>query len=84
METIVSFFLARLVNAWDGIDMIVTWADQNVLAAIFFGYLFRELARYGVKKSPTKYDDLCLEMLDDAVSKAWAKMGETRAKVFKK
>jgi hypothetical protein len=84
METIVSFFLARIVNAWDGIELIVTWADQNVLAAIFFGYLLRELARYGVKKSPTHYDDLCLEMLDDACSKAWAKMAETRAKVFKK
>jgi len=84
MESIVSFVLVRVVNAWDGIDLIVNWADEHVLAAIFFGYLGRELVRYGVKKSPTPYDDICLEMFEDAVSKAWSKVGEVKSKVLKR
>jgi hypothetical protein len=84
METVISFVLARFVNAWDGIDLIVNWADGHVLAAIFFAYFLRELARYAVKKSPTRYDDLCLDMLEDAFSNAWAKVGEAREKMLKR
>jgi hypothetical protein len=83
MDSVIKFILARFVNAWSGIEIVITWADQNVLAAIFFAYLLRELARYGVKKSPTKYDDLCLEMLDDAFCSAWAKVTEVRGKLIK-
>ncbi len=80
METALKWLLSSATSGWEGISVIMTWANDNVLAAIFFGYLLRETAGYIVKKTPTKYDDIGLEIIEDAFRKAWSKVTLAKGK----
>lgn len=82
MDGIIQWVLTKLATGWSGIELIATWANENVLAAIFFGFLFREVARFIVKKTPTQYDDIGLEIVEDAIGKAFQKVAEAKAKVL--
>jgi hypothetical protein len=74
------WLLAQLVSGWGVIENVAVWANNNVLAAIFFGYLFREFVGWIVKKTPTKYDDIGLEIVEDAITKAWSRVAQKRGK----
>jgi hypothetical protein len=82
MESIIQWVLTRFTEGWAGIELIAQWADQHVLAAIFFGFLFRELARFIVKKTPTRYDDIGLEIIEDAIAGAFQKVAEAKSRMI--
>ena len=72
------WFLTRLVQSWDVINGVTMWAQDHVLAAIFFGAMFMKILDYIVKKTPTKYDDMTLEIIEDAIKGAWDKVQSTK------
>jgi hypothetical protein len=78
------WILSKLVQSWEVIQQIADWADHNVLAAMFFGYLFVRIAGYIVKITPNKYDDLCFDIVVDAVKGAWDKVQAVKGGPFKK
>lgn len=68
------WFLAKLTQSFGFVQRLADWADHNVLAAMFFGYLFINIVGYIVKITPNKYDDLCFDIVVDAVKGAWDKI----------
>lgn len=82
METAIKWILTRFTEGWAGVQVVAAWADENVLAAIFFGYVLREVLRYIVKKTPTKYDDIGFEIIEDAVAGALSKVSEAKARLL--
>lgn len=78
------WLLAHLVSSFDFINQIAQWGQDHVLAAVFFGMFFMKVADYIVRKTPTKYDDMTLEILEDAFKSAWGKAQEVKGKLASK
>ncbi len=75
METI----LAKLVSAYHVVEQIANWAVSNPGPAFFFGAFLWALLNTIVKLSPTKYDDIIVDILAKSVKagfdKAFSKKG---------
>lgn len=66
METI----LIHLVKTWDLIEKLVIWANDNPLAAVFFGVLLYNILESAARLTKTKIDDKILAILKNAVMQA--------------
>ena len=75
METV----LAELVSAYHVIEQLTNWAVTNPGPAFFFGAFLWALLNTIVKLSPTKYDDIIVDILAKSVragfDKAFGKKG---------
>lgn len=69
METI----LAKLVSTWELIARIADWAVMNPGPAFFFGAFFWALLNTIVKLSPTRADDIVVDIIGKSFSVAWQK-----------
>ena len=59
METV----LVKLVSAYHVIEQLTNWAVTNPGPAFFFGAFLWALLNTIVKLSPTKYDDIIVDIL---------------------
>ena len=73
------WILAKLVSAYHVIEQITNWAVSNPGPAFFFGAFLWALLNTIVKLSPTKYDDIIVDILAQSIKagfdKAFGKKG---------
>ena len=73
------WILANLVSAYHVIEQITNWAVSNPGPAFFFGAFLWALLNTIVKLSPTRYDDIIVDILARSikagVDKAFRKKG---------
>lgn len=69
METI----LAKLVSGYHLLEQISNWAVGNPGPAFFFGAMFWALANTLVKLSPTRADDIVLDIIAKSIVAGYQK-----------
>jgi hypothetical protein len=65
--------LAKLVSTYHLIEQISNWAVTNPGPAFFFGAAFWALLNTAVKLSPTRADDVVVDIIGKAFMAGWNK-----------
>lgn len=66
--------LAWLVSSVDFVKQIAQWSFENPTTAAVWGAFLTTLLDRIVKLTPWKGDDSALDILESALSQAWAKL----------
>lgn len=74
------WILAKMVSGFSGIEHLADWAVTNPGAAMFFGALLYALLNTIVKLSPTKYDDIVVDVLAKSLKEAYQKAFSKKVK----
>jgi hypothetical protein len=57
MTAFINYVLAQFVSGWEVFNIVLQWASNNWIAAMFWGGVWASLINYVVWLTPTKIDD---------------------------